>query len=471
MAIFAGLFLLPVISAVVYRDDDSNNLIIYSALLAGLFLSLAAYVNNVSIDLFDVIDNVKFGFFVDSLGIFFAVTIFILWSITFMYSREYFGKDNDNKRFYIFFFVSLISTMGILFSRNLIVLYTFYEALTLGTYPLVIYLQKEKSYTSGRKYLIYSFLGASLILIGILILLVNGVDINFYPERLMENIGSIKMLDLAYLMMFLGFGVKAAVVPFHGWLPKAMVAPTPVSALLHAVAVVKMAVFSIMRVTFFVFGFELVRKFHSTTYVTYLVLLTILLGSLIAIHHNHLKMRLAYSTISQLGYILLGILMLSPDGFKGSLLHFVNHGVIKINLFFIAGIIHHEVGSYQIDKLKGLGKKMPDIFICFLISAISLVGIPPTNGFVSKWFLGIGALGIGKVSYVLVLLLSAFLTASYILPIPITALFFENKHEEEISLKGRFRFSVYILTGAIIVLGIYPNPFIGFVDKIVALVF
>lgn len=471
MVVFGVLFILPIVCAAFYRNDNKNNFIIYISLLIGVLLSITAYSNKISVDLFDITEDIKFAFFTDSLGVYFAVTIFILWALTFLYSREYFGKYKENKRFYIFFFISLISTLGILFSRNLIVLYTFYEALTLSTYPLVVYSGTDKAFNSGRRYLIYSFLGASLILIGILILVTNGININFTEGGMAKNIGQNRLLDFSYFIMFIGFGVKAAIVPFHGWLPKAMVAPTPVSALLHAVAVVKMAIFSIVRFTFYVFGYQLVRSFTLVQYVIYIVLITILLGSLIAIHHNHLKMRLAYSTISQLGYILLGILMLTPNGLKGSLLHFVNHGVIKINLFFIAGIIHHEVGSYEIDKLKGLGKKMPDIFICFLISAISLVGIPPTNGFVSKWFLGIGALDIGKVSYLIVLLISAFLTASYILPIPVTALFFENKHGNENSLKGRFRLSVYVLTAAIVILGIYPNPIVSFVDKIVTSVY
>jgi multicomponent Na+:H+ antiporter subunit D len=308
---------------------------------------------------------------------------------------------------------------------------------------------------------------------------------NFTPRGIFELTSGYdsKLLLLSYIVMFLGFGVKSALVPFHSWLPSAMVAPTPVSALLHAVAVVKSGIFSLMRITYFVFGASVVKDLGAPKFLVPFVVITVVMGSLLALHQDHLKKRLAYSTISQLGYMILGILLLNPIGLMGAMLQMINHAVIKITLFFIVGSITHETGKKYIHQINGLGKQMPVTFICFSIAAISLIGIPPTNGFVSKWFLGLGALEANNMFYVVILLLSAFLTAAYLLPITVTA-FFTNQSkasdtegvESDTSANLNLNLDsnkmmllpIVILTFVIVMLGLFPNPVINFINPIIS---
>ncbi len=207
----------------------------------------------------------------------------------------------------------------------------------------------------------------------------------------------------------------------HSWLPAAMVAPTPVSALLHAVAVVKSGIFSLIRMTFFIFGPVIVMSFHLRAFLLGIVLVTVVFGSFMALHQTHLKKRLAYSTISQLGYMLLGIVLINEDALLGAMIHLINHAIIKIVLFFCVGAITYMTGKKYIYQISGIGRKMPKTMMCFAIASISLIGIPPSNGFVSKWFLGLGAMDAGQTMNIIVLLLSAFLTAGYLLPIVVGA--------------------------------------------------
>lgn len=271
---------------------------------------------------------------------------------------------------------------------------------------------------------------------------------------------------ISYVAMFLGFGVKAALVPFHSWLPAAMVAPTPVSALLHAVAVVKSGVFAIIRLSYFIFGTEIIKALHVNIFLSILIVISILLGSFLALHQEILKKRLAYSTISQLGYILLGIVILNEDAFTGSLLHLINHAVIKIVLFFCVGAIIYTTGKTDITQIRGIGKQMPITMGCFGIAAISLIGIPPSNGFVSKWYLAQGGLTAGKMIFPAILLLSALLTALYLLPV-ITEAFFK-KGEDNVVKEAPLKMLIPIvaITILIVLLGLFPNMLISFIQKI-----
>jgi multicomponent Na+:H+ antiporter subunit D len=272
--------------------------------------------------------------------------------------------------------------------------------------------------------------------------------------------------------MFLGFGVKAALAPFHSWLPAAMVAPTPVSSLLHAVAVVKSGVFALIRVCYFIFGVDVIASTGGQVYMAVFVVLTILMGSFLALHQDNLKKRLAYSTISQLGYILLGIIMLNEDAFVGGLLHLINHAVIKITLFFCAGAIMYTTDKKNISEMEGIGKRMPITMWCFGISSISLVGIPPTNGFVSKWFLAIGGLAAGKIIFPAILLLSALLTAMYLFPV-VSAAFFKKSNFEAGVQEAPLNMLIPIVCITIItvILGVWPNPILNFLREIANSVF
>ncbi|RXI46937.1 hypothetical protein DP145_05140 [Clostridium tetani] len=410
---------------------------------------------------------------IDKLGVFFSLLVSILWIFTSFYSMEYMKHEGKENRFFAFFLVTLGVTLGISFSGNLVTLYLFYEVLTLATFPLVIHSGSREALKSGRKYLIYSFVGATFVLLGMIFLFAVTKGLDFYPKGIIRDFKLNKtLISTSYIVMFLGFGVKAALVPFHSWLPKAMVAPTPVSSLLHAVAVVKSGVFALIRITYYVFGGEIVKLIYGRKYLLLFVTISILMGSFLALHQSNLKKRLAYSTISQLGYILLGILILNGNSLVGGLLHLINHAVIKITLFFCVGTIMYTKGKTDIDEIKGIGKEMPYTMWCFTISSISLIGIPPTNGFVSKWYLAQGGLLEGKVIFPAILLISALLTAMYLLPI-ITVAFFkkdeQHKNVEKIEIKEapkNMLVPIILITCITIVLGLYPNPVLNFLLEI-----
>lgn len=410
---------------------------------------------------------------IDKLGVFFSLLVSILWIFTSFYSMEYMKHEGKENRFFAFFLVTLGVTLGISFSGNLVTLYLFYEVLTLATFPLVIHSGSREALKSGRKYLIYSFVGATFVLLGMIFLFAVTKGLDFYPKGIIRDFKLNKtLISTSYIVMFLGFGVKAALVPFHSWLPKAMVAPTPVSSLLHAVAVVKSGVFALIRITYYVFGGEIVKLIYGRKYLLLFVIISILMGSFLALHQSNLKKRLAYSTISQLGYILLGILILNGNSLVGGLLHLINHAVIKITLFFCVGTIMYTRGKTDIDEIKGIGKEMPYTMWCFTISSISLIGIPPTNGFVSKWYLAQGGLLEGKVIFPAILLISALLTAMYLLPI-ITVAFFkkdeQHKNVEKIEIKEapkNMLVPIILITCITIVLGLYPNPVLNFLLEI-----
>jgi multicomponent Na+:H+ antiporter subunit D len=385
---------------------------------------------------------------------------------------EYMKHEGKEKKFFGFFITTLGVTLGIAFSGNLITLYLFYELLTLVTFPLVIHSGSREALQSGKKYLIYSFAGATIVLMGMLILFSLTNNLAFVPGGILGGnvLENKNMYFVIYLSMFIGFGVKAAVVPFHSWLPEAMVAPTPVSSLLHAVAVVKSGIFAIARVTYYIFGAAAVKDTGANRYLIVLVIISILMGSFLALHQENLKKRLAYSTISQLGYILLGILLLNENAFTGALMHLLNHAVIKITLFFCVGTIMYTTGKKNISEINGIGKTMPITMMCFTISSISLVGIPPTNGFISKWLLAEGSLLEGKVGFPVILLVSALLTAMYLFPI-ITAAFFK-KADENTEIHGnreaplKMLIPIVCITAVTVFLGLFPNYVLDFIRDI-----
>ena len=408
---------------------------------------------------------------VDELGILFSLLVSILWIFTTFYAIGYMDHEKHQERFFAFFIMTLGITNGIAYSGNLFTLYIFYELLTLATYPLVIHSETDEALYSGRKYLIYSFGGATFILLGMILLYTLTFDLSFVPggQGTLEFVSDTHMMLAIYIIIFLGFGVKAALVPFHSWLAAAMVAPTPVSALLHAVAVVKSGIFALLRLCYYVFGADVVTKIEGNQYISYLALVTILLGSLLALHQDHLKKRLAYSTISQLGYILLGIVIINEKALLGSVLHLINHALIKITLFFCVGAIYVANHKIFIHEIKGIGRKMPLIMWSFAIASFALIGVPPSNGFVSKWYLALGALGADQPLYAALLMLSAFLTAGYLLPIVVTA-FFQTSEDEPgtvYTVSKYMTIPIVLLTGVIVLIGFFPNPIVRYIENIV----
>ena len=477
--------ILPIISAVAISSSKIiKDKYLKMFVTVVVFLNFALIVNaNIFSDseiihVITVNEFLDIYFHIDQLGKLFSYMAGFLWILTSFYSFEYMKHEGKERRYYVFFILTFAMIMGISYSGNLFTLYIYYELLTLSTFPLVIHADSKEALQSGKKYIIYSFVGATFIIFGMMILFSISGNMNFIGGGI-KGIGEYSdktLLLISFLSMFLGFGVKAAMVPFHSWLPAAMVAPTPVSALLHAVAVVKSGIFALTRMTYYIYGPMLIKELNGDDYLIPVVIATIVMGSIIALHQDHLKKRLAYSTISQLGYIVLGILMLNPNGLAGALMHMINHAFIKITLFFVVGSITYMTGKKYIHEINGLGKHMNKSFIAFFIASVSLVGIPPTNGFVSKWMLGLGAMEANQVLYIVILLFSAFLTASYLFPVVIAGFFRRGDDEKEGDRKELdpprlMMVPIIILSVIIILLGLFPNIVINFIDVIIVDVF
>ena len=465
--------LLSIIIGISKFESKKRNIVCSTGIVLN-FLTMLYVFNHfgeVEVSLFEFNDFLGIYFKIDKLGMLFSILVSVLWIFTTLYSMEYMKHEGKENRFFAFFTSTLGVTLGIAFSGNLITLYVFYEFLTLITFPLVIHADTPEALKSGKKYLIYSFGGAALILFGMLFLFGLTNDTTFIPYGIIKNMSesNMQLYLISYTAMFIGFGVKAALVPFHSWLPKAMVAPTPVSALLHAVAVVKSGVFALIRMSYFIFGSKVIGSFHINGFLYVLIIISIIMGSFLALHQSNLKKRLAYSTISQLGYILLGVVMLDKEGLMGGLLHLVNHAVIKIVLFFCVGAILYTTHKTDISEIRGIGKEMPITMGCFAIASVSLIGIPPTNGFVSKWYLAQGGLNLGKWIFPVILLLSALLTALYLLPVITEAFFRKGEQEAAVVKEAPLKMLVPIvsITVIVVLLGLFPNVVIRFIEQIV----
>ena len=375
--------------------------------------------------LVQVLPGLAIQFRVDPMGMLFALVSSSLWIATSAYSIGYMRglSEHSQTRYFSFFAVALSATIGVAFSANLFTMYLFYEMLSLATYPLVTHHQDNEAKISGRKYLAY-ILGTSigLVLPAMLIIYSLTGTLDFASQGILSIGLSKSTVAVLLLMCVFGFA-KAGIMPFHAWLPAAMVAPTPVSALLHAVAVVKVGVFSIFRVITGIFGSNLLLSLNLGTVLCYIAAFTILTASLIALSQDGLKRRLAFSTIGQLSYIILGAALLSPKGQIGGLVHIAMHAFGKITLFMCAGAIFVATGKKYISEMVGIGKRMPVTMIAFFIGSLSVIGLPPTGGFFSKWYLVLGTLEADQTVMLVVLLASSLLNGAYFLPIVYKAFF------------------------------------------------
>ena len=459
--------LIPIISGFIVGLSkpayNRRNTIVISTTIINLFLVvyIVLFKNNTLFHMVKINELLNLYLMPDNIGKTFAILVSALWIFTTFYSIDYMGKGDGLNKFFMFYLITEGVTLGIAFSGNLITLYLFYELLTLSTFPLVIEKGSEEALRAGKKYLIYSFFGATMVLFGIILLFSQTQNLSFVPGGVVGILvyDNKNLYLMVYLLLFLGFGVKAALVPFHSWLPSAMVAPTPVSALLHAVAVVKSGIFALGRMTYFVLGWKVIDFTGGNRYTLILVLLTILMGSFLAIHQENLKRRLAYSTISQLGYVMLALVIFEDSAYVGGFLHMLFHATVKITLFFCVGAIMHYEKKTELSEIAGIGKRMPKTMISFSVASFCLIGIPPTNGFVSKWFLAIGGLDQGNYLIPIILLLSAFFTAAYLIPVISTAFFKGDPSKEvEVSEPKNFMLVPIILLAAInIILGFFPN--------------
>jgi multicomponent Na+:H+ antiporter subunit D len=395
----------------------------------GLILSMLPLIlagNTIEYTVWKIVPNLSIAFRVDGFGMIFALVASFLWIITSIYSIGYMRglKEHSQTRFYSFFAVSLSATIGVAFAANLFTLYLFYEMLSLATFPLVTHHQDKEARTGGRTYLTYllsTSIGFVLPAL-IFIFLKTGSSMDFASEGFLNgHIGTTEALILLLLLTF-GFA-KAGLMPFHSWLPGAMVAPTPVSALLHAVAVVKVGVFCILRVYTGVFGIDFLSSLDLNTVIIWIAAFTIIVSSLIALTQDNLKRRLAFSTVGQLAYIILGAALLSDRAVTGAMTHIAMHAAGKITLFMCAGAIFVATGKKYISEMDGLGRKMPITFAAFTLGALSVIGLPPTGGLISKFFLVTGAMDAGHPALLVVFLVSTILNAAYLLPIGYRAFF------------------------------------------------
>ncbi|MCF6780519.1 complex I subunit 5 family protein [Stutzerimonas stutzeri] len=355
----------------------------------------------------------------DALSLLFVSLSSVLWALTTVYAIGYLEGSPLRSRFFGYFSLCVSATVGLALAGNLVTFLLFYEMLTLATFPLVVHRGTPESLRAGRVYLAYTVGGGALVLIGVAMLHSLAGTPDFRAAGyLLEQVEEHGLaLQVAFVLLILGLGVKAALVPLHGWLPKAMVAPAPVSALLHAVAVVKAGAFGIVRVVYDVFGAEALSVLELNRPLLWLAAFTILYGSVRALQQQELKKRLAYSTISQVSYITLGVALLGPVAAVGGLVHLVHQGLMKVTLFYCAGNFAETLGVHRIREMDGVGRRMPLTMAAFSVAALGMIGVPPIAGFISKWTLGLGALEVGHDWVVLVLLGSALLNAMYFLPL------------------------------------------------------
>lgn len=374
----------------------------------------------------EVLPGVPIALRVDGMGILFALVSSSLWIVTSLYSIGYMRglKEHGQTRYYCYFALALFSTLGVAFSANLLTLYLFYELLSFATYPLVTHHQDPEARSAGRRYLLYIVGGSvGLVLPAMLVCYGAAHTLDFSSGGILGNTElSEAQLWMLMLMFLFGFA-KAALMPLHGWLPAAMVAPTPVSALLHAVAVVKVGVFSILRILTGVFGLELLGSSALDSLVLALAGATMVGASLAALGQDGLKRMLAYSTVGQLSYIILGGALLSPEGLQGALAHMATHALGKISLFFCAGAIYVATGKQRISQMNGIGRRMPITMGVFFAASLSIMGVPPLAGFLSKWYLALGCVASEQTVPLLVLLLSSLLNAAYLMPVVYKAFF------------------------------------------------
>ncbi len=403
--------------------------LIGSALLFAIVIALTGQVmagDAPAVLLGQAAPGLEFAFRLEPLGMLFALVASGLWIVNSLYSIGYMrgNRERNQTRFYICFAIAICGAMGVAMAGNLFTLFVFYEVLTLSTYPLVAHKGDEKARRGGRIYLL-TLLGTSIgffLTAMIWTWTIAGKNLDFVQGGLLNGL-DISPITASALLLLFAFGIgKAALMPFHFWLPNAMVAPTPVSALLHAVAVVKAGVFTVMKVSVYIFGADMIRETPATQWVLIAACFTIVVASLVAMTKDNLKARLAYSTIAQLSYVTAGAMLANEAGWLGGALQIPAHAAGKITLFMCAGAIYVATGAVNISQMRGLGRRMPVVFIAFFIASLSIIGLPPLAGAWPKFQLMLGAADAGYTWVIAILIVSSLLNVAYLLPIPILAL-------------------------------------------------
>lgn len=481
LAILAPLIGAGLVMATGKRPNVRETISFISA--AVLFILTASMIPDVlagkrlHFTMFNLLPNLSISLRADALSMVFAASASFLWMLTVFYAAGYMRglQEHEQTRFNTCFALALFGAIGCAFSDNLLTLYLFYEIVSVCTYPLVAHHQDKESYEGGRKYLTYlAGTAKALILPAMVFIYVLSGTLDFAPnikDGIIPDTAGRWAVTALYVCCLLGFA-KNGIMPFHSWLPSAMVAPTPVSALLHAVAVVKVGVFSTVRVMLYVFGVDQIDLYNLGLPTAYFVSFTILAASIIALSKDNLKARLAYSTVSQLSYIILGVALLTPAGIQGGVVHIANHAFSKITLFFCAGAIYVATHKKNISEMSGLGRAMPFTFGAFALASLSMIGVPPVGGFTSKWYLLNGAWQAHSIGITIVLLVSTLLNAAYFAPIVYQGFFGQAPavagHGHKPHGEAPLAMVVPLTITAIIsvAIGIYPNLFMRFVQAV-----
>jgi len=408
-----------------------------------------------SLRLFEMLPGLALAFRVDALGLFFALVSSTLWILATVYAIAWMRGRPGQRRFFSFFALCVSSTVGIAFAENLLTLFMFYELLTVCTYPLVIHEGGLAARRAGRRYLIHTLSGGALILAGMVLIYHLTGTLSLAGNGILDGLSRSELL-LIFVLLASGFGVKAAIMPLHAWLPAAMVAPVPVSALLHAVAVVKAGAFGLLRLIYNVFGVDQMRILGFGEVLGWIAGITIIIASVIALRQRKLKRLLAWSTISQLSYIVLAASLLTPAAALAAIIHLANQAFAKITLFFAVGAIERQTGKTRIDELDGIASRMPAVMIAFAVASFSFIGLPLFAGFITKWYLSLGALQADAGGYLLLLALSALLNAAYWLPILYRSFFCKAVEQDGVDrpLSKMLLLPVLICAGYVLVLGI-----------------
>lgn len=483
LPIFAGILVL--LSKGLRKKRTSLTAFAAFILAVEASLVLWAVWEESSVVLFSLTNTLTIAFHVDSIGRLFSVLTVVMWLLVGIYAMAYMKHEHEEHTFFGYYLIVTGILIGLDFSSNLITMYVFYELMTLTSLPLVLHERTKEAVQAGLKYLFYSVAGAFFALFGIFFLASVCSSLEFVPGGVLAGeavAGKEGLLLTAACCMIIGFGTKAGMFPFHGWLPTAHpVAPAPASAVLSGV-ITKAGVLAVIRVIYFIIGQDLIRGTWVQTVWVVLSLATVFMGSMLAYKEHVLKKRLAYSTVSQVSYIMFGLSLLEPTAFVGALSHVVFHSIIKNGLFMTAGAIIVTTGWTRVEQMRGLGRIMPFTLAGYTVLSLALVGIPPASGFVSKWYLATGAMasGVGVWAFVgpVVLLVSALLTAGYLLPVTIQG-FFPGKDFDDSELKKRkllkrepalFMLGPILLLAAVaLLLGCFPGSLIQMVQSIGAL--
>ena len=476
--------LIPVIGALlVYLPALKENKRLRNALVAAVMVieviaSVACcMMGDKTVTLFSITPTLPIMLRSDGLAHFFAIFFSVMWAVSGFYAFRYMDHAANQNRYFSFYLLTLGALCALAYAGTLVTMYLFFEAMTLLSVALVLHEMSREAIAAGIKYLLYSIAGATMGLLGIFFLTKAGTQAGFTAGGMldMENLGmSANALYVILLITLVGFGAKAGLFPLHAWLPTAHpIAPAPASAALSGV-ITKAGVLCILRIVFYVVGADFIRGTWLHYTLLALSLLTVFMGSMMAWRTDLMKKRLAYSTVSQVSYVLFGVFLLNSTSLTGSFLHIIFHSLIKTTLFLAAGAIIHETGKTRISELRGIGKQMPVTVWCFTIASLGLIGIPPTGGFVSKWYLAQGALasGTGMITWFgpVVLLISALLTAAYLLPVTIRGFFpgndidtLENKEAGYVMLVP-----MLLCSALVVLLGMFPDAVMGAIAAIVA---